>query len=524
MTLPTPPSDVERECYVHRGLMPLMVASGASFVSLMTSQVLFIGLSPWLVLFVPFFSFSVAYYLISILVNIGTPSFDLARHNRLVAEMRAIAPPSVDVFLPICGEKPEILRNTWHYVAELANHYRGVVHVYVLDDSPADDDVHGLVDSYGFVHVRRRHRGWYKKAGNLRNGYRRTTGDLILVLDADFAPRADLLDELVPYFVADPTVGVVQSPQFFRVLPEQGWLERGAGAVQELFYRLTQTSRQSHGASICVGSCAVYRRAALDDIGGSTLIEHSEDVHTGFDLSRRGWRLSYVPLPLATGLCPSDRRSFFTQQYRWCSGSMSLLGSTKFWNTPMRLRARLSYLSGFCYYLHTAVFTIVGPLVPLVMLIVFPEHIRAVNYLLVAPSLIYNLAVVPSWHRCRYRIEAWTAKLLSGWAHTWAVWDILVNRRMGWQPTGAQLRRQRTARLWVGLTVWTVGTGIVWMAVAAARMIDTDPMAFGPAFLLGAFYLTIALQALLVDPVHDGAVATSAPRASVSPSIAEVCS
>jgi cellulose synthase (UDP-forming) len=371
-----------------------------------------------------------------------------------------------------------------------------------LDDS-ASADLAEEVRAYGFAHVRRSLRGWYKKAGNLRNGYRRTVGELILVLDADFAPRPDLLDELTPYFAADARIGVVQSPQFFRVRPEQGWLERGAGAVQELFYRLIQVSRQRHQASICVGSCALYRRAALDDIGGSTLIEHSEDVHTGFDLRRTGWRLQYVPLPLATGLCPADVRSFFTQQYRWCAGSMSLLGATKFWNTPMPIRSRLSYLSGFCYYLHTAVFTVVGPLVPLAMLTLFPTYVGLANYLLILPSLIYNLLVFPSWHRCSYRVEAWTAKLLSGWAHFWAVWDILLDRPMGWQPTGGTARKHRTARLWAGLAIWTVGTGVVWVGVAAIRMIRIDALTFLPAFGLGAFYLAVGLQALLVNPVGD---------------------
>ena len=58
-------------------------------------------------------------------------------------------------------------------------------------------------------------------------------------------------------------------------------------------------------AAICVGSNAVYRRAALDSNGGTTLIEHSEDVHTGFDLRRNGWPLRYIPVNLATGLCPA---------------------------------------------------------------------------------------------------------------------------------------------------------------------------------------------------------------------------
>jgi cellulose synthase (UDP-forming) len=59
------------------------------------------------------------------------------------------------------------------------------------------------------------------------------------------------------------------------------WLQRGAGATQELFYRWIQPSRDRAGAPICVGTCAVYRLAALASVGGFAQIEHSEDVHTG---------------------------------------------------------------------------------------------------------------------------------------------------------------------------------------------------------------------------------------------------
>jgi cellulose synthase (UDP-forming) len=499
--VPAPPSDAERLLYRERRLGLLMVASAVSFGTLVVSQALFLRMSPWLLLFVPLFAFTVLYYLISVLVNAGTRPFDLDAHRRLVDSPR-LAHPAVDVFLPVCGEDPAVLANTWRHVARMARHYPGRVDVYVLDDSPTDTLLDAAL-SHGFVHQRRLNRGWYKKAGNLRYAYRRTLGEFILVLDADFAPRHDLLDELMPYFEADPALGVVQSPQFFRTHRGQGWLERGAGAVQELFYRVVQVSRQHREAAICVGSCAVYRRAALDSIGGSTLIEHSEDVHTGFDIRRKGWTLRYIPIPLATGLCPADVASFFTQQYRWCAGSMSLLGSTKFWNTRMGLRTRLSYLSGFCYYVHTAVFTLAGPLVPITMLVWFPRYMSLTNYALILPSVVYNLVVFPAWHRCAYGLETWTTKLLYGWAHAWALCDILRKRRMGWQPTGGTTRKSRTARLWAGLALWTVGTAVTWTALAAHRMLSTDVAAFVPAFLGGAFYLTVALQALLVRPERD---------------------
>ncbi|MEV4722099.1 glycosyltransferase family 2 protein [Micromonospora humida] len=501
-SLPLPPDDDEKSAYRHRRLPVLMIASFVSFTGLLTSQLLFVRMAPWLLALLPLFGFTVLYYLISATVNIGTPGFDLDRHRRLVRDFQPPVHPSVDVFLPVCGEATEVLRNTWEHVSRMVDHYPGRVHVYVLDDS-ATDEREAMALAFGFVYQRRPNRGWYKKAGNMRYAYQRTLGEHILVLDADFTPRHDMLDEMVPYLAAEPDLGIVQSPQYFRVHSGQGWLERGAGAVQELFYRMVQVSRQHHEAAICVGSCALYRREALDAIGGSTLIEHSEDVHTGFDMRRRGWRLRYLPVPLATGLCPADVNSFFTQQYRWCAGSMSLLGSTKFWNTRMRLRTRLSYLSGFCYYLHTALFTFVGPLVPIVLLAWFPQSVAPANYLWIVPSLVYNLVVFPLWHRCAYRVEAWTVKMIYGWSHAFAIWDLLRGQSMGWQPTGGTGRKNRTGRLWWGMAVCTAGSAALWTGLAAHRMITDDLWTFAPAFLGGAFYLAVALQALLVKPARD---------------------
>ena len=126
------------------------------------------------------------------------------------------------------------------------------------------------------------------------------------------------MTNLLPYFEGHDDVGIVQSPQYFRVHSNMNWIERGAGAVQEYFYRVSLTGRQSRDAAICVGTNAIYRRTALESNGGSTLIEHSEDVHTGFDLFRNEWRLQYVPVVLAVGVCPSTLAAFFSQQYRWC--------------------------------------------------------------------------------------------------------------------------------------------------------------------------------------------------------------
>ncbi|MBM7082715.1 glycosyltransferase family 2 protein [Micromonospora sp. WMMD734] len=501
--VPLPPTDAEMLSYRKRRLAALMVPSLVSFGCLITSQLLFVRLAPWLWLLAPLLFFTVVYYLVSLAVNLFTPGFDLARHQELVRTWRPARHPSVDVFLPVCGEPAHVLRNTWEHVRAMGRHYRGEVTVYVLDDSP-NEAMERMALAFGFVYQRRPNRGWFKKAGNMRYAFERTMSDFILVLDADFVPRKDMLDQMLPWFDAEPNAGIVQSPQYFRVHLGQTWVERGAGAVQELFYRSVQVSRQAHDSAICVGSCAVYRRDALFSIGGSTLIEHSEDVHTGFDLRMKGWNLRYIPVVLAAGLCPSDVDSFFTQQYRWCAGSMSLLGSRKFWSTKLRLRARLSYLSGFCYYLHTGLFTFVAPVIPVLMLTVFAHQIAIANYLLILPSVVYNLIIFPLWHRNRYGLESWTVKMIYGWAHAFAVIDIVRGRRMGWQPTGGTAKKSKTRRLWTGMKVWTAGTGLVWAGVAGWRMlVEPEPWIFVPALLSAVFYLAVVGQALLVDPERD---------------------
>lgn len=78
-----------------------------------------------------------------------------------------------------------------------------------------------------------------KKAGNLRYAFARTSAEAIVILDADFCPRADFIRETVPYFL-DPSIGILQTPQFFRHREEQTWIEQGAGTSQEFFYRLVQ--------------------------------------------------------------------------------------------------------------------------------------------------------------------------------------------------------------------------------------------------------------------------------------------
>lgn len=462
-----------------------------TFPPLIYSQVRLFADSPWFLVYAPFMALGTLTFLVSLIADGFGPKFDLAEHRAIVDRWQPWEYPSVDVFLPVCGEPAELLRNSWTYVAALRAAYRGRLTPYVLDDR-GDPELKALARRFGFAYATRPDRGWYKKSGNLKYGFEISDGEFILLLDADLAPRADLLRETLPYFDAFPEVGIVQTPQYFHVIDSQTWVERGAGAIQELFYRSIQTVRARKDGAICVGSCAVYRRSALAQNGGMSLADHSEDLHTGFDLYRLGWRLRYLPVALSTGNCPDNVMAFLNQQYRWCAGTMSLLRDRKFWSTRLPPHSRICYLAGLAGYAYTAVFVFVAPALAIGMLMFAPGFLLLKNMVFVAPVLFYAGVIYPMWHRAPYRLEAWSVRVLSGWAHVFALWDMTTGRLRGWQPSGTGARRQDgLRRLRIALIGWSLATAALWSALAVWRMMTMDAYNFVLTFVLGEFQLVV---------------------------------
>jgi len=485
--LPRPPGDQEKYFYIDRNLGYLTTILVIGATCLIVSQLRF-ELHDWSLW--PFLAFTtpyLAYQAISLPVNFTGKGFDAAAHRALVQAWSPASYPSVDILLPVCGEPLEVLHNTWSAVRDLVSSYPGAARPYVLDDA-ASDEVQAQAETFDFVYIRRPDSPAFKKAGNLRYAFARTNGEHILILDADFAPRADFLSETLPY-LDDPTVAIVQTPQFFRESPRQTWVENAAGAVQEVFYRTVQVARDRFGQAICVGTSAVYRRVALEPFGGPTLIPYAEDVHTGLDVRRDGWSMIYVPVLLSTGICPDNLDAFVRQQYRWCSGNVGIVFSRRLWSVPMSIPGRLSYLSGFCYYGYTALLIFFGPLIPVVMLSFLPGQIQLRNFVILIPAMLTGLVLYPLWHRASYGPSTWSLGIARGWAHVFALWDGARGKNMSWHPSrtpGSSLPRFR-----IGVTWWSGGVAMLWLMLAAWRTLAVGSLRFGVLLVFGALNLAV---------------------------------
>ncbi|MDY6809883.1 MAG: cellulose synthase catalytic subunit [Actinomycetota bacterium] len=357
--------------------------------------------------------------------------------------------PSVDVFLPTCGESLDILRNTYRHVS--AMRWESPLTVYVLDDADRDE-VRALAADHGFGYIVRPDRGHLRKAGNLRHAYSVSSGELIVIFDADFCPRPDFLQHLVPY-LDDPQVAIAQSPQTFTTTEAMNWIQRTAGATQEFFYRWVLPSRDRIGAANCVGTSAVYRRSALEQVDGFAAIEHSEDLHTGRHLQQAGYEIRYVPVVLSRGLCPSDLAGFLNQQYRWCQGSLSRLRNDHI-EAPRRMRLRqwLAHWAGIFYYLTTAMNVFLLFLPGIIMAAVYPDDVQPRQLVPFLLGLWVYVVLFPLVSRSRWRLEVLRVQIAYSFAHTIAIWHKVIGREIDWVPTGAIGKSNALARSisWLG--------------------------------------------------------------------------
>ena len=392
-------------------------------------------------------SLFLVYQAVSLPVNFTGRSFDLAAH---VAARQGVAARR----LPVGGHLPADLRRADGGAAQhLGGRLRagprlsGRRTVYVLDDGPGEQRP-------GAGPVIRLHlrapaqSGHHKKAGNLNYALGRTGGEHVVIFDADFRPRPDFLAETLPY-MDDPRRRDRADPAVLPGQPRQTWVEQAAGATLEVFYRAVQVSRDRFGSALCVGSNAVYRRAALDAAGGFTEIPYAEDSHTGLDMRYPGYDAG---LPARSCWPPGSARPRSTLS---CASSTAGAAAPPRWSgrttcggSRCRWRSRLPYIAGWLWNLTTGLRTLIAAADPDHAAGVPAGRDAAAQRVLLIPVVITGTVIYPLWHNVRCQPHIWPLAIAVGWAQALAIWDYARGKVMSWQPCrgpGDATRRFRKA-------------------------------------------------------------------------------
>ncbi|UQU62845.1 glycosyltransferase [Couchioplanes caeruleus] len=255
--------------------------------------------------------------------------------------------PTIDVFITVYGEPLEIVLVTVRAARDMTVEHR----TWILDDGDSDE-VRDAAAREGVGYLRRKEH-LHAKAGNINSALRRTDGEFVVILDADHVPSPDFLVRALPH-MQDTGVAFVQTPQAFP--SAKGLVPEGSSESQKIFYELVLPGRNYFNAVFCVGTNVIFRRAALDEIGGMYVASNSEDIWTSIELHRRGWRSWFIPEVLCRGLAPDSLLSYFKQQFRWAYGAFEvLLRGGLFRKKGLTVDQRFQYmLAGVNYLLSLA--------------------------------------------------------------------------------------------------------------------------------------------------------------------------
>lgn len=147
-----------------------------------------------------------------------------------------------------------------------------------------------------------------------------------------------------------------------------------------VFYRGTMLARHASNAVIPCGSGLVWHSSALIDIGGFPTWNLVEDLQSGVEALRRGWRGIYLPIVGAIGqAAPEDIPNVYKQSGTWALDTMRLFFWGKF--RGLNLRQRLQFIElGLFYMQSLTVVTILVTLAISLALQIYPLTTTNLDY------------------------------------------------------------------------------------------------------------------------------------------------
>lgn len=228
---------------------------------------------------------------------------------------------TVDVMITTYNEPVDVIRRT--ALGALAIEYPHKT--WILDDGNRDE-IRDLATEIGCNYLARtENKG--AKAGNLNNGLKHSTGEIIVTLDADHVPQRNFLHETLGYFI-NPKMAMVQTVEDnFNFNSFQYGRDKTDPLIwndQSVFRNVGQPGRNHWNAATWCGTSAVLRRSALEAIGGIAEETVTEDMHTAVKLQRAGHDTASHPTPLAYGIAPHGLAGFLRQRLRWGEGNMQV--------------------------------------------------------------------------------------------------------------------------------------------------------------------------------------------------------
>ena len=220
------------------------------------------------------------------------------------------------------------------------------------------------------------------KAGALQLAMQHSHGEFISLFDADYVPPRSFLKQMIPYLYLDEGAAFAQA-RWTYLDGQFSWFAKAISLAIDIYAYVDQRAR-SVGNLLAhfSGTCGVFRRVAIEDVGGWTSDSLTEDLDLSIRLHLRGWRYIYVPSVACPGEIPRSFDGLKLQQFRWAQGFSECL--RRYAGAIVRSK-KLGFFQKLEAIMHLATYfmsplTIIGLVVGLLYYSIFPPSFWLEGY------------------------------------------------------------------------------------------------------------------------------------------------
>ena len=266
--------------------------------------------------------------------------------------------PRVLIQLPIYNEK-YVVERLLKSITEI-DYPKALLTIQLLDDS-TDDTVlvaqralFGLaLQGHHVAHIRRPNRDGFK-AGALQYGLEQDTSEFVVVFDADFLPPKDFVKRILCHF-DDPIIGMVQT-KWIHTNANYSILTKLMALAIDNHFSVEQGGRQAAGCMINFnGTAGMWRRKAIDEVGGWSADCLTEDLDLSFRAQLAGWKFKFVEDIATPSELPVELQAIRNQQRRWTKGAVET-SRKNLWSLWQSKRGLLAKVVGTLHMVNSSIF------------------------------------------------------------------------------------------------------------------------------------------------------------------------
>ncbi len=250
--------------------------------------------------------------------------------------------PKISIIVPAHNEG-EIIARTIESLVALDYPNKEII---VVDDN-SSDDTYLKAKPYavrGDIILVRKREPQSSKAMALRYGVTFSSGEIIVVIDADTIIQTESLVKIVEYFKDPKIVGVAGN---VRVYNTKSLLEK----IQAYEYLLAMEMGRKFQSLLQIlliipGAFGAFRRKIMESVGGVDADTITEDFDFVLKLRKTGFKVAFAQDAIAWTVVPNKLSHWVRQRIRWAYGQLQSLKKHKdlLFNTKFGLRSVLSII------------------------------------------------------------------------------------------------------------------------------------------------------------------------------------